>query len=680
VNLFLDFETASELLLDERGLDNYANHPSTHILMLAWAVDDEEPELWTPSSQLNLPDRLHQLLLDPTVIKTAWNASFERTILRAKCGVWVPYEQWLDPMVWARHLSLPGKLEQVGPILGLPVEESKLAEGKELIKWFCEPVVAAREETLFGPIPAVFRTRQTDPEKWVRFEEYCRQDLRTMRANLRKMQKFPLPESESKLWYLDQEINDTGLPIDMEFVDGCATVAEQAKADLAAQLKTLTNLENPNSTDQMLAFVQSQGYPFSSIGKAMVNRALAGEGSLTELGKQVLTIRQQFAKTASSKLDTIRQVVSADGRLRDAFTFMGAARTARWSAHGFQPHNFPRPTKDVENNYARALELLRAGDYATIKREFDSPLDVVGSCLRSTVAAPKGYHFDVCDLSAIEPRITAVVSGCETLLNVFRENRDPYLDFGSRMYKKPYDEITHQERQISKSAVLGCCYQLSGGEEMENKDGDLVKTGLWGYAESMHVEMTRTEAHQAVKFYRSEYSEVVSCWYNMEEAALVAIRTKQPQRVGPVTFQAFSNKLLRILLPSGRGLHYIRPQIHSRTYTDRYGRERERDSITYEGIDSQTRQWVRIDTFGGHFFENVVQAIARDVLGHGLLLARAAGFVVVGHVHDEGIALTPDGSKLTLDNLISCLVQKSEWMPSLLLAATGYQDTVYRKD
>ena len=665
-------------MIDQRGVDLYVRDPSTTVLMLGWALDDADVRLWQPHLG-PMPPELADALDDPFIIKAAWHARFERLIFRHQLEREIPTREWLDVKVLASYLSLSGSLGKVGEILGLS-ENAKLLEGKDLIQLFSLPAVPARETGLFGYLPAFFHDYNTHPTDWERFCEYCRQDVRAEREIFHKLAKFPLPPAERDLWVLDQKINDTGIPVELELVEGAARVAELAKTELHGKLDGLTGLENSNSNEQMLRWARGQGYPFNSIGKAMVNRALAGEGELTELAKEVLLLRKELAKTASSKLQAIRDRVSPDGRLRHQYSFMGAGRTGRWAGQDVQLQNLPLPAKDVAKRYDKALTLLRAADYKGIKQAFDSPLDVVGSCIRSVFAAPAGHHFDICDLGAIEPRVLGWISGCEALLNVFRNGQDPYLEFGSGFFKKPYNKVTKAERQISKPAVLGCGYQLSGGELVENEDGDLVRTGLWGYAQRMHVEMTREEAHRAVRFYREKYKEVVECWYAMDRAAKAAIQTGCSQFVGKVAFQRIGTKVLRILLPSGRSLHYLRPRVEEQEYTDRQGNSRTRDNVTYEGPDAKTGKWVRLKTFGGHWVENIVQAIARDILAHGMMLADQMGFELVGHVHDEIIALTPDDEWLTLDNLRECMIASPQWAKDLPLDAAGFSDVRYRKE
>ena len=686
----MDFESRSERDLEIVGLDNYARDPSTEALLLAYALDDRTVKLCRPLEDGGLSDDLADLIRSPHIIKSAWNAAFERALLKYLFNIWVPYEQWEDPMVRARSLSMPGALDDVGKILRLRQDMTKLEDGKRLIKLFCEPKVKGGEDTFFGKSEAAFADKETHPADWALFEDYVKRDVVAEREILHKLAKFPLPPREQLVWYLDQKINDVGMPTDLELAVGAGKVADLAVEDFRRQLKELTGCENPNSNDQMLVWLQGQKYTFGSLGKPFVNRALAGECDLTDLGRKVLEIRQQASKTGYHKLTAIRDIVSADGRLRNQFRYMGAARTARWAGQDVQLQNLPRPTKEVEKRLDRALELLRAADYQTIKKEFAcSPLDVVGSCLRPTFMAPEGKALVASDFSAIENRGLGWVARCQKILDVFLEGRDPYLSFAVDMYGIPYEEMVDEhgkpkpeykdKRQNAKPAVLGAGYQLSGGEEVENEDGDKIRTGLWGYAQAMGVELTRDESHQSVAIFRQTYQEVVDCWYALERAAVSSFRTRQPVECGRCVFDCVGSKLLRVIMPSGRALHYIRPEVYKDTYIDRNQVERQKDVLTYEGIDQKTRVWTRLKAHGGKWMENIVQAIARELLAEAMLRADEAGFKIVGHVHDEIICEVPENSEQALADLEGVMSVAPAWAEGFPLAAEGWIGKRYRK-
>ena len=681
--LYLDFESRSELDLTECGLDNYVKHPSTRVLMLAHALDDEPVEVWEPHLG-PMPLKLRGDLEDVTITKVAWNVPFEYNIFKSVLNIKLPLWMWDDPINRARMLSMPGHLEDACKILRLPPELSKNPEGKRLIKLFSEPAVAKKDDTLFGTIAAFFRDWMTDPEDWEKFKAYCVQDVVAEREIDKLLTKFPLPDSEYQAWLLDQKINERGLPVDLELVKGTNAVAEAEKERLRAELQELTGLENSNSVPQLLAWAQTEGYPFGSLAKHLVKRALAGEGNMTPAAHQALTLRGQTAKTSDSKLDKISEAVGSDGRLRHQYVFLGAAKTGRWASYHVQLANLPRPTKEVEKNLDRAIHLLRTEDRIGLALDFPNTLEVVASCIRSMFKAPKGKKLLIADYGAIENRMVGWLAQCDSILKVFREKRDPYLDFAAILHGRDYEELIaaykagdtelKTMRQQVKPAVLGCGYRLSGGEEVENKDGDLVKTGLWGYAASMHIEITQEFAISAVKLWRERYKEVVSFWYALEEAAKCAVFGKEPQRVGFVEFNCTSDKLLSIKLPSGRSLHYIRPQYQM---VDFKGNEKE--TLTYEGVDSKTKQWTRLKTHGGKLLENLSQAISRDILLHGMMLAAKQGYSIIGHVHDEIISEEEWDSPRTLEGLIECMTTTPSWAPGLPLEAEGFTSEVYRK-
>lgn len=356
-------------------------------------------------------------------------------------------------------------------------------------------------------------------------------------------------------------------------------------------------------------------------------------------------------------------------RLRHSYMFYGASRTGRWAGRGVQLQNLPRGTVKAEN-YDLAVDTILALDIDTL-RDFGEPLEVVSSCLRGAFRAPEGSRFVVSDLNAIEVRVLAWLSNCQPVLDVFEKSLDPYIDFATKMYRAPYDSITKLQRQVAKSAVLGCGYMLSGGVLKADKHGDEFKSGFWGYAEAMGVTVTQDEAQRAVDTFRRERPEVVRYWYALEDAALGIMKNQGPPvQVGRVTIGLKPGKVLWVTLPSGRRLHYLLPRLEPGKYS--------KPEMTYESqIAGKT--WGRRKLYGGLLTENLVQAVARDVLAEGLLVADAAGFEIVGHTHDEIITVVPYSSSLTLTGLNGTLSRQPNWAPGLPLKADGYESEVYRK-
>ena len=714
--LHLDFETRSVLSLDDRGLDNYAKDKSTEVLLCAYAFDDHAPKLWQPHIEPQIPPELEDALLNPFVQCWAWNACFEKTILEHVLKISKPIEEFRDPMCMARALSLPGDLGDAGKILGLPPTQAKIEDGDRLIKLFSEPEDEGGYETLFGTAPATVCDWRAHPKDWILFGEYCKRDVIAERAAAHKMRKFPLPDEEWNTWFLDHAINSRGWPVDQLTVDGAAAIVQRELEPLTAKLKDLTGLANPNSRNQMLGWLQEQGYGFSSLNKDFVARELA-EGNLSDIAREVLEIRSQTSKSSVSKYTLLSDMTSGDGRLRYQYTYYGA-HTARWAAHGVNMGNLFKPTKAVEKRLDLAVDLVRKIDFEGIVREFGKPLEVAASIQRSAFRAPEGFKFIVADYGAVENRGLGYIARCEAILKVFRtlvtidgttEPMDPYIEFGTHMFHVSYEEIWREcqagnkyRRNLCKAPVLGGGYGLGPGMETVDKDGNKIWTGLQGYARKMNVEMTQEEAVLAVQVLREAWPEVKLLWKDMERAAAFAIRhpghitgVGVPQtdrdrdyfdRIGrqildPIlSFKCTGTRVLEMMLPSGRSLHYIDPRVDVQKKTWQ-GREYEQDVIYYKAKDQKTKQWLETETFGGHLVENADQAICRDVLVAGMKAADRAGFEIVGHTYDEIIALVPVTSSLGVKELCDCMTQSPSWCGSALpLGASGFESEIYRKD
>jgi DNA polymerase bacteriophage-type len=740
VIIHLDFETRSALDLKKVGTDNYVKHSSTKILMMAYAFDDGLVKLWEPHRE-PFPNDVLEAIKDPHIIKAAWHANFEKSLLFCKLDIDTAIESWIDPMVNARYFSLPGSLEDVGEILKLPINLRKSSEGEDLIKLFSVPRPvkkgrrqATNENTLFDISPTenaaqeyVFADHTTHPEEWEAFGGYCKQDVVAERAIgtwLNHKQCAPLPEREMKLWYLDQKINVFGMPADRKFVENSYALAVKDKEALAERQKKLTGLENPNSNSQMLKWAQERGYPYNSIRKEPVTVALSDtEIKLTKDCREVLTLRKQSAKTSYTKLAALVSALSEDDYLRNQFLFMGSARAARWSGRQVQLHNMARPIKAMEKEGALdiARNFIYTNDYDGLEKTFGSVIDVVTSCIRSAFVAPIGSRFNVCDLNAIENRVLGWISGETKILDVFRtlspsgRKRCPYLTFACVMYNIPYDVLERayyekkdpeakEKRQVAKPAVLGAGYRLSGGEWKINRYGDRVKTGLWGYAENMGIAISQELSNESVKQFRAEYKKVVYAWYEYEDAVLRCLSGQGPQEMcsnGPIdsTYgcqlqgrarehlvwcdrrrRKDGSYVLRIHLPAGRCLHYVNAQIVEREMPSRDGGTYKKKSMAYEGINQENKKWELIYTHGGKLVENVVQSIARDVLAEGMLECDRIGLQICGHIHDEIITLSEDTDEAPgLMDLKSFMSTTPVWAPGLPLDADGYQDRYYHK-
>jgi len=1002
--LHLDYETRSAVDLIEAGLHTYARDKTTRVLMAAWAIDDEPVQLWLPHVSPKAPPMLRDAMRDPSVEKWAWNAPFERAITENTLGL--KTEGWRDTMVMALYASLPGSLALAGMALRLPSEDLKDPEGKRLIRLFSMP----RKPTETNP--ALFNDWNSHPEDFESFGRYCIRDVHTERTIYHKLKSIAPPASEWKLWELDQEINQQGVPVDLQFVEAAIEMANAERESLMRKLRAITGLENPKTQSAFLKWAQTQGYPYNDLKKATVERAIR-EGKVPETLIEVMRMRGLVTKTSTAKFDSIIEKTKA-GRIYNMLQFYGASRTGRWGGRDPQPQNLPRPMDQIEGDEERVTEMVRNREVEAITDEFGAVIPVVSSLVRSAFRAPSGYRFYMADLNAIENRVLGWLFGDDTILDVFREKRCPYLSFAVHMYKQPYEELLHEykvekvkfKRQNAKPAVLGCfaaetevltkrgwvqiidvttsdwvhdglswvphsgvvfqgekpvinlegvrctpdhkiltgqnwreagslvrdesllrsalalangllrasnvslpesessittfaaalaeralssflqisksakrslaflaptaasttnsaacrepsvwsplwlsasqiastrfahgvsagrgptratpdggssavsilpslsssiasrwralksrywrligstttgitrpatsvlrhdnssaatvaeltksstaesitprlsfasciaraietlaqlrvklvlacpqkkslpvktlaavptydivnagpnnrfvirtnrgpliahnCgYMLSGGEEVENESGDLVKTGLWGYSEQLGVKTTREEAHAAVRIFREAYPKVVQGWANLKQAAFDCVRDRTTIRVGPVTFKGEAG-IMRVRLPSGRVLHYLYPRIEdvrrefTKTLADGAVVKEVKyvPSLSYEGVDQKTKKWVRLHTHGGRLTENLVQAIARDVLAVGLMRAKKLGFKIILHVHDEIVCEVPDNSKLTIDDLCEAMASPISWAQDLPLAAEGHVSLIYKK-
>jgi DNA polymerase bacteriophage-type len=739
----LDFETRSMVEISGQqgvGLYNYANHPSTEVLMLGWAVDNGEVELWEPHRD-PMPEYLRQLLSDPAVTIVAFNTAFERYILQFKLGITIPVERFQDPQASARYLSLPASLDDVGMVLGLPAELQKDKRGDQLITLFSRPKKRTKKEIKLGLPEVYFNDWNSHPVEWNEFCNYCKQDVRAEREVQRRetlLGVFPLPDLERRIWLLDQRINDRGMPVDRDFVQKAFNIADRNKQEKLLAQNQLTGLDNANSTTQLLPWVAERGYPLNNLRKQNVelilkSGAIADEDGvipeeMTDECRKVLEHRVEAASTSYKKLKAILRNMSDDNTLKNQFIYMGSPRCGRWSGNAVQLHNMARPDGVFEDmtTVVSARNFISLEDYQSLMTKFKkdpkklrpvedplfSPLLVVKNVLRTVFVAPEGKRFNVCDLNAIETRVAAWVAQCKPLLDVFAQKRDPYLDFANKMYGVPYEKLAADlkskdpaikaaaklMRQIAKPGVLGAVYRLGAGGWGRDKNGDRIKTGLWGYAEGMGVDMTLEQAKQVVKIFREAYKEIVDTWTTLENAVKDVLQGTQTIRyVGPDNLIKIDkltvggrDPILRIHLPSGRKLHYLDAAMRMtempwmRKFIGEDGKEYEvpdqRLSFTYYGKDQSTDQWVMIKSHGGKIFENIVQAIARDVLADKLLRFEDKGLIVVGHVHDEGICLTDDNpfapGVLEMEQIMN---EPVLWALTLPLGSDGFEDHFYHK-
>lgn len=685
--LHLDFECRSEIDITESGTWKYCEHTSTTVLMLAWAFNDEPVQLWQPRLG-PMPDRLIQGILDEFEPLSAWYSAYERLTLWLTMGIPTSIDRWVDPMVNSRYMSMPGKLDKVGEILD--IESKKIKEfyvkDQHMVDFFCTPLRMGGEITLFGIEPTTYRDWDTHPKEWDIFCRYCKRDVEAEREIADRLHKFPLPDWEYELWGVSEDVNDRGVFVDSVLLQGATLIVEKEQASLKKEFIELTKVTNPRSNPQVLAWARSHGYTFTSIGKPYVRRALNGECDLDEEAVKGLNLRLQLSKSSVSKLESCKNSVASDGRVHHLFSFMGAARTGRYSSGLFQAHNLIKATKEVDSKLDLALSLLKAADYEGIKSNFSSPLDVACSALRPMLIPKPGYKFIIADLAAIESRGAAYISECPSLLEIFRQGLDPYISFAVQMDGvATYEELWAEyksgnkiRRTNAKPPTLGCGYGLGPGEVTQDEEGNTVKTGLLAYAEAMQIELTQEFAIKAVEVFRRSYPEVVQFWWDLHRAFTNAVENDQIIELGPLVLE-MKGRVLCIKLPSGRSLHYINPVIRWEEAISKKGNKYQRSVIQVDGIDPQTHQWGPIDTRGSKLFENVVQAFCRDILGSGIINAAQAGFEVVMHIHDEIVAEVPIESRLGVEELVECMVRPVDWATDFLIGAEGFESYIYTK-
>lgn len=685
--LFHDFETYNEISVTDVGSAAYARHPSCEPLMLAYAFDQGPVQQWLPAEGERMPPELREAIEDPAIVKSAWNKPFEWNIWAHPLGITTPHNAWRDTMVMALACSLPGKLETASRIMGLPEDKAKLATGKRLIREFCMPRTPTKNK------PWVRSNHGYEPEKWEEFKLYNRQDVEAEREIYNRLLPYDLPPHEWALWFLDQEINEAGIPINLQVVKNAIKVANYVSGDRLDEMKQITGLANPNSGSQLLPWLQNQGYPFNDLKKGHVTRALERiEEECTDPAveietrdyRKVLSLRSEVAKASVKKYNALDRAVSDDGLLRYSLQFAAAGRTWRWGGRIYQPQNLARPVKYLEKELPQAVRHLELMDPWSIEQAYSLPMDLLSSCVRPVVQAPEGYMLIDADLNAIENRVLGWMAEDEKILEVFRLGRDPYIAFACYMYHQDYDTLLAEykagdssKRTVSKPAVLGCGYQLGPGTSFENEQtGEIEATGLLGYAWNMYVKLTQEQATSSVKVWRETFKDAVAYWGDIERAAKICVQRGRKTSAGPVDF-VMDGEFLKMRLPSGRYLHYKNPRVQMATTP--WGAEKM--TLTYYNLDLRN-QWVRTKTHGGKLTENADQAISRDLIANGLRLGKRRGLDIRLHVHDQIIALAKeDEAERKLQILKECMVEAPRWAGnSLPLHAAGHISKVFLKD
>lgn len=689
--LELDWEGRSRVDLKKFGLDIYASDPSTEVLMAAYAIDGSDFRHWEAHKE-PIPEELVDALMDPDCEKWAFNAAFERVITRKVLKLATPYKGWRCTQALAAMQSFDGGLDEVGKRVNLPEDLVKDKGGLKLIQMFSMPQKITKSNSL------EWFDWTTHPEEWENFCRYNIQDCVAERAIRRRLIKYHVPRFEWELYELDQIINDRGKPVNRTFAERAIAMAEKRKAELTEEMRGITDLMNPGSVSQLIPWLMDRGYRFDDLGKDTVKKELSAhtaavlegkEGHLSDDCVKVLKLRQWQARLSVTKYNAIVKYENG-GRIRQLFQFAGAARTNRWAGRLVQTQNLSATPPDLEDlsKLQMVNRWIADNEYENLSMFMGEPMEALVGCVRSSFQTEKGKQFVVADLSSIESAVIAWLTGCTRLLNVFRDGRDPYKDFATDFYRIKYEEVTKAQRKICKPPTLGCGYRLGAGGMFEGK-----RTGLWGYAENMGVDIPQAEAARAVKVFRSIYPEIPEMWKALERGVTVALTERRAYSVGLVTFR-YESPYLTMELPSGRKIYYFQPRLEPKTVrTGRFktvmveGEEYEEEetfesiAFTYMGRHQKTRQWVRIDSHGGKIIEQATQGTARDVLAVKLMALHKDGFNLVAHVHDEALSEEPINSNYyRLQRMVDHMKSPIKWAPGLPLGAAGWEGQFYRKD
>lgn len=644
--LGIDIETYSSYDLKSCGVYRYVEATDWAILLFAYAVDGGPVQCVDLANGESLPEDVRAALTDPAVVKTAYNAAFERVNLSKYLGIRLDPAQWRCTMVRAARLGLPLPLGQCGEVLHL--EAGKMKEGAALIRYFSIPGKNGRHY----PADA--------PDRWATFKAYNIRDVEVEQAILAKVRRLEVPAFEDELYTADQEINDRGVLIDRQLVANAERFDTEYKAILAHQAKTLTGLDNPNSPAQLKRYLADMtGSEVETLNKKVLADL---KDQLAEYpdAQELIELRQDMAKTSSKKYTAMLKCVCEDGRIHGLLQFYGAARTGRWAGRLVQVQNLPQ-NHLVSLDYARSL--VRRGDLEEFTDNYSNPTHVLSELIRTSFIAAPGHTFHVCDFSAIEARVIAWLAGENWVLDVFREGGDIYCRTASKMFGVPVEKhgANAELRQKGKIAVLALGYG-GGVSALEAMGG--ARLGL-----------PEDEEREIVKLWRGSNDNIVKLWNTLETAAVKAIRTGEDVRINRGIVVGRKWGMLTITLPSGRTLCYPRVSIGIERNDGWRG---DHEIIEYEGTNQTTKKWGKIRTYGGKLTENVVQAIARDILGIVILRAREAGLPVVFHIHDEIVVEAAPGQ--TLEQVEALFSKPISWCTDLPLKGAGYTTPYYLKD
>lgn len=656
--LSIDLETFSSVPI-KCGVYHYSESPDAEVLLFGYSINDEPVIVVDVANGEKIPDYVLAALTDDSVTKWAFNASFERIFLsywlkrnypeyfksysvpEDSVSNYIDPSSWKCSMIWSAYMGLPLSLEGVGAVLGL--EQQKLKEGKDLIKYFCVPCKPTKSNG--------GRTRNMpsdDPDKWELFKKYNKRDVEVEMSIQQKLSRFPVPDSVWDEYHLDQEINDRGILLDMDVVTNAIKFDTFSKARLMGTLKDKTELENPNSVAQMKDWLLSKGIEADSLDKKAVLELLKTVPSDVA---DVLKLRQQLAKSSVKKYQAMQNSVCADGRARGMFQFYGANRSGRWAGRIIQLQNLPQNhMSDLEE----ARDIVKSGDYEFMNILYDDVPDALSQLIRTAFIPKPGYKFCVADFSAIEARVIAFLAKENWRMKVFKDNGDIYCASASAMFHVPVEKhgVNGHLRQKGKIAELALGY---GGSI-----GALTAMG------ALDMGLTEDELQPLVDSWRASNPNIVQFWWDVDRCVKTAIKQRTATETHGIRF-IYQSGMLFIALPSGRRLCYVKPKIGE----NRFGGE----SVTYEGVGTN-KKWERIESYGPKFVENIVQAISRDILCY--TMRTLSHCFIVGHVHDELIIETPMDADL--DAICEQMGRTPAWIEGLLLRADGYETAFYKKD
>jgi DNA polymerase len=648
--LSIDIETFSDIDLGKCGVYRYADSPNFEILLFAYSINESAVELIDLASGEELPQFIIDALLDDDVIKTAFNAQFERVCLMKHLSQTLGRSVYLDPSSWrcsevqAAMLGLPLNLDGVGKVLNL--HEQKMAEGKALIRYFCmpcKPTAANGGRTRNMPTDA--------PEKWELFKKYNIRDVEVELAIREKLEDYPIPDKEQAYYVLDQKINDRGLLVDMKLVEEAISCDKQFTVAATERAYELTGLENPNSVSQLKDWLKERGIEVESLSKKAVKELVEEtEGEVEE----ALKLRLLMAKTSVKKYEAIERAVSSDGRVHGLFQFYGANRTGRWAGRLVQFQNLPQ---NHLNDLKLARDLVKEGHFEDIELLFGNTPNVLSELIRTAFIPEKNHRFIVADFSAIEARVISWLAGEKWRLEVFASHGKIYEAAASMMFHVSIEEITKGSslRQKGKVSELACGY--GGGV------GALKAMG------ALEMGVEEHELQGLIDNWRNANPRIVNFWWEVDKAAITAVKERTKTSTHGIDF-TYRSGMLFVTLPSGRNLVYIKPKL----MINKFGRE----GLTYEGIGT-TKKWERLETYGPKIVENIVQATSRDLLAEGMLRLDKKGYKVISHVHDEVICEVPFGEG-SVEEVCSIIAEQPSWAKGLPLKADGYECDFYMKD